>query len=502
MLLTCMTSGHLKRGHSSVSVDVQAPEDFPQKKYSAKLKSFRSVPVPEETIPLSVSYAISYEKTGPFSFMLKDIYGASGVRLEAAPPVPPQIVVHPAEEEEEEEAVVEEADLPQAPKKTTTLITASIPLKTPSGKPLVRTPIFTAPLPQPPPDDDPVQDDEPELAQAAPPGKPGQVTPAISTKRLGARLKDRVFQAKSHFAPLPLFPYIRYDEPHECFVVTLPPFSCVYSEDLFFFNVALRMTKAELRSVVIGPAIKQVSGFWNDRGDTGVEIVGREAVEGSAVDEEMPEMVTFVNATTTVYYQRLEVMTVLEAADEVSVETETLASEITNLLSRHLVGDFLAPTLVSVKVSNDRDLIFSNEAVEASGLIITISFNNVVRDQIGLQGPVLTFDLAVKNEHVLKPRTRGENPFEERYPLVLTCKGMGNGKSYINGKGHESVMAIIDEDEDASSSSTLEFNMGKHRLEIGILDKTFKPIIAETAADLYMTFFFEPLTPPPGHHGV
>jgi hypothetical protein len=316
--------------------------------------------------------------------------------------------------------------------------------------------------------------------------------------QFGDRLVAFNDRAKSYYPYMSRVPSLRYDETSELlgnFTVTLPPFSCLYSDargfwdTLGFSDLYRDFPGAKMKNAA---AAAVITGFSN-----------RHAWE---TEFRGSDMVTVDPALSDIYEAFAGGAAVAQPKLEFRYFTDVLPMDLAQkrALNKTAVSDGLASLLddglrlLSVDESAvhfefvGKNLVFKSREFqrrvpgEGGTVTVYLQITGELKSFLKMTEDTLAFPLDDPRSYQVEPRDQDEyDALEGHYPVTMLLQ-QGEASSYVEGRGFCSVLGVLREVDDVIGSGTVVYG-DCDELTVRFLDKKLRPVSVRESLTCFLT---------------
>jgi hypothetical protein len=314
----------------------------------------------------------------------------------------------------------------------------------------------------------------------------------MTVKDLGTRLtRHNREKLTKFFEGFTKRPALLYNHGKKKFTLALPPGTHVFSTDPYFFPFAMLMEDFERRDTKVEDRYEAVYGFWNDSGLRTRKVESQEkALPGSFLFSELPTSVVDPAQTTTLTFGMLQINTKAVHQSDVRADQETVAKTM-NFLLKTLLGIFRLPkTLVSLVRADETSMsLRSRTLVANSGTTLRFKLLDDAPEYFMLadEDREFVFHLGIAHAENFKEMVFGEDPLAGLYPLTAIARDFGVATSYISGRGHEPVIALIRDHSEIKTPDLATISSRENTMSLIFLDKHLEQVRVEKECKVFLT---------------
>jgi hypothetical protein len=321
--------------------------------------------------------------------------------------------------------------------------------------------------------------------------------------KLEKKLKDHLATMSDIFPLQEALPDMYYDEdndelPH--FVVELPPRTALYSSNMLFMlglgfakDNRLKEETREIGGRGKKKTTKQVYGFFN-HGLKAQTYRGGVFHKGTPMNANVPKDIPMPDSMQVQVelndWGRQPLPLLASERQRWPATKENAIRFLTLQLGRIVRVVNLKENPFDV-VSGSGDVVqISNRASAGAGMSIQIELNEEMLSAYGLtQGHLMTFPLSQTRSYELLVRSRKDDPFRGLYPIVMRASGSGLPISYVEGLGHISLFAYIN-DKQPILTEGIRFETERNFLTIQFYDKNKQLVVFQDGHRIEMLMSF------------
>ena len=336
---------------------------------------------------------------------------------------------------------------------------------------------------------------------------------ANSTPKTVSEKLDQFNQKVGAFYPyLHKRPRVDYEQESEVlghFVVSLPPFTSVYTASLGFWDTLgfeddsyrefpdVRMKHAPGTNVL-------AYGFANRTADT-VQVVGTDVATNSpTLADVYSAFAPNANNRTYLEVRLFQDVLPLALAKKRPMNRTLVLDGLCVVLDDGLRILGLDPTAVYLEAAG-KTLVFKNKEYHRAGaaggedaaddarVSVVLTFPAELKDYLQLDVDRLTFPLSDARHYEVEPREEASfDPLEDYYPCTLVLQ-QGAAKNYVEGRGLVSILAVMRSREDFCGEGAVFYGHCE-QLTVRFLDKRLRPVrLSDRSTTFILTLELEPL---------
>lgn len=305
-------------------------------------------------------------------------------------------------------------------------------------------------------------------------------------ERVARKLDTHFAEMARAYPLLQNLPSLSYnvDDDRDChFVAVLPPRTEIYSSsDVFFQTLGFGFApevRPKLRDMSGGSkrltAQKVVRGIFNDSWET-IQVRGEAVEQGVSIDEMLrPNATMPPTIHIQVQFDQHPLMTMPLPRGEEERQPATRANALRLLalqMDRIREGLALKTNLIEVVPGTADSLYIGNRAYPGANMGLVLSFNPEMSRAFGWEpGQEMHFPLEAARTYEISVKTRQEDPFFGRYPLVVRMAGFGQSISHVDGQGYTSILGYVRGKEQKIVSNEILFDSDCTYVTLQFLDK-------------------------------
>lgn len=323
---------------------------------------------------------------------------------------------------------------------------------------------------------------------------------------MASRLQRHFDAADAAFPMVHNVPRLTYDDgeyPH--WQLDLPARSCFYSSDETFFvglgfgfsdgfKPGVRQMGGRGRALTS----KDVFGFFN-YSTLPISILGAEMFPGTSLNANLPrgtevpdnmqlqiELMDWGRQTITLPF--------LENATQPA--TKENAVRLLGLQMERVAAAFtLTENPIKVLAGTGDVVKLKNQEYEDNITVsLQLELNEAMAEAYGLgPGQIFVFPLNASHSYDLIVRDRKDDPFEGLYPIVMRSTSSGQPISYVEGVGHTTVFAYLNEKSDRHPVITdgLTFETDRSFVTFQFLDRNKEIVVFKDGHRIEMLMMFQ-----------
>jgi hypothetical protein len=322
----------------------------------------------------------------------------------------------------------------------------------------------------------------------------GSRTGIVNVQKLINRIDSQTKRAAAHFQMVKKLPTITRNKITMKFKITMPPHTLMASSDPFFFKNVLGLTMADEYDVQVPPMTHpaKVYGFLNATDIEESYIATEPRKLEDVLRTKLPSGVVIPASNTEMIIQLMHWVVHKKLKKPIAPTLSSSAEIMEKLINEALATLSLPPGMINVYETQD-GLVMYNVVYPNYKYVITINLGETLMRYFG-RTEELNFPIEKQNSFVLKATdaTIGQDPFTKHYPISAVWSGFGEGTSFIQGRGTESILAFIKSSNSLKSFDSYIVN-GDSKLKLFFIDKNLKIVKISDNTKICLTFQMVPL---------